>query len=420
MAEQSNLRFPKRFFWGAATSSHQVEGNTHNNWTVWELENAKSLAKQAEYRISDLPIWPEIKDQATTPENYVSNQAVDHYNRYELDFDIVQKLNLNAFRFSIEWSRIEPQEGVWDVREIQHYREYIAALKKRGLEPMVTLYHWTVPTWFSDKGGFEHARNVKYFVRFAEKVLQEYGKDLTYITTINEPDTVSIHGYITLEHPPQKRSFLKAYVVYRNLLSAHKQVYKMGKRMSRRYKIGFTKSYAWLRLGDERWLTKLAMQIDFWMRDDLILHYVGKKNDFIGANFYFSDLHVGVKVVHDGGPHNDLGWEMRPDDLENVLLRLGKRHRVPIMLTESGVADMHDEYRQWWIAHSLRAMHNAMQQGVDIIGYLHWSLLDNFEWAYGRWPRFGLVEIDYKNNFKRTVRQSGIWYGQVVKKLRGL
>lgn len=419
MAEQLNLRFPKRFFWGAATSSHQVEGNNHNNWTVWELENAKALAHAAEYKISDLPIWPEIRDQATNPQNYVSDIAIDHYNRYELDLDIAEKLNLNAFRFSIEWSRIEPQEGQWDPAEIQHYREYIAAIKKRGMEPLLTLYHWTVPTWFSDKGGFEKSSNIKYFVRYAEKVLLELGQDLHYITTINEPDTVSTHGYITLDHPPQKLSYWKAYWVYRNLLAAHKRVYKMGKRMSRRFKIGWTKSYAWLRPADDRRITKIAMRADFWLRDDLPLHYVGNKSDFIGLNFYFSDLHDGIYVKHDGGLHNDLGWEMRPDDLEHVLVRLGKRHKhQPIMITESGVADMNDKYRQWWTAHSLSAIHNAIGRGVNVLGYLHWSLLDNFEWAYGHWPRFGLVAIDYENDLKRTVRKSGIWYGQVVKKMR--
>lgn len=419
MPKQLNLRFPKRFFWGAATSSHQVEGNTHNNWTVWELENAKSLAKQAEYRISHLPIWPEIREAATQPQNYVSGRAVDHYNRYELDFDIVQKLNLNAFRFSIEWSRIEPEEGRWDAAEIQHYREYILALKKRGIEPMMTLFHWTMPVWFTEKGGFEKASNVKYFVRFAEKVLLELGKDLRYITTINEPDTVATHGYYTQDHPPQKRSILKMIWVYRNMLLAHKRVYKLAHRISRKYKVGFTKSYAWLRPGDDRRLTRLALRVDFAIRDDIPLWYVGKKADFIGANYYFSDEHVGIKIKHDGGPHNDLGWEMRPDDLEEVLVRLA-RHKKPIFITESGVADMNDAYRQWWIAHSLTAINGAMHRGADVVGYLHWSLLDNFEWAYGRWPRFGLVAIDYEQNLKRTVRKSGLWYGKVVKKMRGL
>ena len=412
-----NLRFPKRFFWGASTSAHQVEGNTHNNWSVWELENAKSLAKQAEYKIAHLPVWPDIREEASTPENYVSGKAVDHYNRYELDFDIAQKLNLNAFRFSIEWSRIEPEEGRWDAAEIQHYREYITALKKRGLEPMVTLFHWTMPVWFTEKGGFEKSTNVKYFVRFAEKILQELGADLRYITTINEPDTVAIHGYFTLEHPPQKHSVVKAVWVYRNMLLAHKRVYKLAHRMSRKYKVGFTKSYAWLRPSDQTRMTRIGIRGDFWLRDDLPLAYVGNKTDFIGVNYYFTDLHRGLKVVHDGGQHNDLGWEMRPDDLEEVLIRLGK-HKKQIMVTESGTADRGDTYRQWWIAHSLQSINSALSQGVDVIGYLHWSLLDNFEWAYGRWPRFGLVAIDYKNDLKRTVRESGLWYGKVVKKMR--
>ena len=421
MAEdtQRPLRFPKRFLWGAATSAHQVEGNTHNNWTVWELENAKSLAQSAQYKMADLPVWDQVKAEATRPENYVSTIAADHYNRYELDFDIAKKLHLNSFRFSIEWSRIEPQQGVWDAAEIQHYREYIQAMKKRGLEPMVTLFHWTMPTWFTDKGGFERAGNVKYFVRFAEKVLDELGQDLRLITTINEPDTVVFHGYFTLEHPPQKHSALKGIWVYRNLLLAHKRIYRMAHRMSRRYKVGFTKSYAWIRPGDDRRLTKLAVWADFFFRDDLPLAYVGRFNDFIGMNYYFSDRRVGRKIDNENERTNDLGWEMRPDDMAHVLRRLGRR-RKPIIITESGVADRNDVHRKWWITRSLQAISDAIGDGVDVQGYLHWSLLDNFEWAYGRWPRFGLVAVDYENDLKRTVRPSALWYAQIVKKLRGI
>ena len=421
MAEdtQRPLRFPKRFLWGAATSAHQVEGNTHNNWTVWELENAKSLAQAAQYKMADLPIWEQVKNEATRPENYVSTIATDHYNRYQLDFDIAKKLHFNSFRFSIEWSRIEPQQGVWDAAEIEHYRQYIQAMKKRGLEPMVTLFHWTMPTWFADKGGFERAGNIKYFVRFAEKVLDELGQDLRLITTINEPDTVVFHGYFTLEHPPQKHSALKGLWVYRNLLVAHKRIYRMAHRMSRRYKVGFTKSYAWIRPGDEGRLTKLAIWADFFLRDDLPLAYVGSFTDFIGMNYYFSDRRIGRKIENENEKTNDLGWEMRPDDMVHVLKRLGRR-RKPIIITESGVADRNDQYRKWWITHSLQAVSDAIADGVDVQGYLHWSLLDNFEWAYGRWPRFGLVAVDYENDLKRTVRPSALWYAQIVKKLRGL
>jgi beta-glucosidase len=413
-----SLRFPKRFLWGAATSAHQVEGGLHNQWTVWELENAKALTKQAEYKIAELPIWKEIKNEALDPDNYISGQAIDHFNRYEADFDIAQKMNLTAFRFSIEWSRVEPTEGSWDPAAIEHYRQYIAALKRRGLEPMMTLFHWTVPVWFAEKGGFENPANVKYFVRFAEKVLIELGKDLRYITTINEPDTVVSHGYITQEHPPQTHSYFKAFMVYRNLLFAHRQIYKLAHKMSRRYKVGFSKSYAHLRAADDRWQTRLGVRLDYWIRDDLVLWYVGRRNDFLGVNYYFSDRHSGFKVDNENENINDLGWEMRPKDLEKVLLRLGKRRKEPIIITETGVADRNDSYRVAWLSQTITAVYNAMNKGVQIDGYMHWSLFDNFEWAFGRWPRFGLVEIDYKT-FERKPRISAGWYAKAVKHFRG-
>lgn len=405
--------------WGAATSAHQVEGNNHNNWSVWELENAKSLAHAAEYKLEDLPDWDYVKPLAMDPDNYVSGVAIDHYSRYKLDLAIAEKLNLNAFRFSIEWSRIEPEEGVWNIEAINYYRDYIREIKKRGMEPLPTLYHWTTPVWFADKGGFEHSSNVKYFTRFAEKVIDEFHQDIRYITSINEPDTVVSHGYITLDHPPQQHSYWKAFWVYRNLLKAHKDIYSYAHKKSRRLKVGFTKSYAWVRAGDDRKLTKWAVRGDFLLRDDLVVRYVRRKCDFLGVNYYFSDRHVGLKIENEHDKLNDLGWEMRPEDLRLVLKRLGK-WKKPILVTESGVADRKDEHRKWWIATSLASIHGAIQDGVDVIGYLHWSLFDNFEWAFGRWPRFGLVEIDYDNDLKRTVRPSGVWYAGLVKKMRGL
>ena len=152
----SNRRvFSKHFYWGASTASHQVEGGTENQWSVWELAHAKELAKTAKDRLSYLPSWPDIKEQAQDPANYVSGQGVDHYRRYKEDFDIAKSLNLNAFRFGIEWSRIEPKEGDWDEQQIEHYHTYIKELKKRGLEPFLNIWHWTMPTWFTDKGGFK-------------------------------------------------------------------------------------------------------------------------------------------------------------------------------------------------------------------------------------------------------------------------
>lgn len=413
-------RFPKRFLWGAATSAHQVEGGTYNQWTLWEKENAKSLAHSAEYKLAHLASWDKTKQEATNPENYISGQATDHYHRYEEDFDLMQQLNFNAFRFSIEWSRIEPTEGAWDPAEIEHYRQYIRALKARGMEPMVTLFHWSMPVWFAEKGGFEKARNIKYFVRYADKVLQELGRDLRYITTINEPDTMTYNGYISLEHPPQKHSLPRMIWTYRNLLESHRQIYKVAHQMSRRFKVGFTKSYAMVEAGDDRWQTKFMVRFDYFIRDDIEHTYLRGREDFIGVNYYFHDRRLGFQVLdHPDKRVNDLGWEMVPGAIEHVLKRLHKRYKKPIIVMENGVADMEDKHRQWWMARVLSAIHSAMDDGVRVEGYLHWSLLDNFEWAYGKWPRFGLFHVDYKT-LKRTPRKSALWYGKLIKQLRGL
>ena len=145
MPEDTKPTFPKKFLWGASTSGHQVEGGNHDQWTVWELAHAAELAKTAKRRLSHLPSWERIKDVAEKPETYISGRAVDHYNLYKEDIAIAKKLNLNSLRFTVEWSRIEPQEGVWDSQAIEHYRDYITELKKSGIEPVLNIWHWTMP-----------------------------------------------------------------------------------------------------------------------------------------------------------------------------------------------------------------------------------------------------------------------------------
>lgn len=419
MTQKTQLKFPKKFLWGAATSSHQVEGNNHNNWSVWELENAKASASSASYRIDYLDNWKDIKKLATLPENYVSGKAIDHYNRYKSDFDIMKKMNFNSFRFSIEWSRIEPEEGVWNAKEIEHYRQYIAELKKRDIEPLITLYHWTVPVWFAKKGAFARAGNVKYFVRFADKILEELGADLRYITTINEPDTVASHGYFMQDHPPGVRSPLKLIWVYRNHLKAHKDIYTLAKKRSRRFHVGFVKNYVCVQPANERFLSRFAVWLDYLVRDGIVLGYVGRKTAFIGVNYYFTDTYDGFKVKHEDLSQSDLGWEMIPANLLHVMRRLGKR-RKPIYIMETGVADKYDKYRKNWLNETIRAIQIAIGEGIDVRGYQYWSMFDNFEWAYGRWPCFGLIEIDYSNNLKRIPRKSAVYYASIIKKARGL
>lgn len=417
MIKQPKLRFPRKFLWGTATSAHQVEGGNHNQWSVWELENAKSLAMQAGYTLNELEIWPDIKRLATTPGNYVSGRAVDHYRCYEADFDLLKKMNLTAFRFSIEWSRIEPEEGMWDSKAVQHYTSYIAALRVRGIEPVMTLIHFTLPEWFAKKGGFEKRRNIRYVVRYAEYVMTQLGKNVRFILTINEPEIYATESYLHAKWPPQKQNKTLFFKVLQNQIAAHNRIARMIHGLARGHKVSIAKNSAFYYPGDSATMTKVTSAGLQTMQDDYVLKQVIKTCDFIGLNYYFSNRVYGNRVHNPGMKQSDMAWDMQPENIEYVLERLWRKYKKPIIITENGVADMHDSVRKWWLAHTLVGMSNAIKNGVKLQGYLHWSLLDNFEWANGRWPRFGLVEVNYKT-MERHIRPSGKWFGTIVGKLR--
>lgn len=409
-------KFPKRFLWGASTSAHQVEGGTHNQWSVWELEHAKSLAAQAEYHYGDLDNWDDIKDQAKNPDNYVSGRASDHLNRYKTDIAIAKKLNMNALRFSVEWSRIEPSEGRWDPTAIDHYKRYVQELKRQEIEPVLTLFHFTLPVWFAERGGFENRSNVKYFVRFAEKILSELGSDITYVITLNEPEVYATESYYRGHWPPGVQSKRSALTVMNNLAHAHNQVAKLVHGMSRRYKVSIAKNSTYYYAGDNAALSIRSADVMQFFQDDYFLRKVVKSCDFLGVNFYFSNRVYGYRVHNPNDRISDMGWDMSPGDIEHALERLHRKYRLPIIITENGCADASDTNRQWWLTHTVMGMQRAMAEGVDVRGYLHWSLLDNFEWDKGRWPRFGLVGVDYAT-MERKVRPSGRRYGAFIKQV---
>jgi beta-glucosidase len=415
--KKPSLHFPKRFLWGASTAAHQVEGGTHNQWTEWELENAKSLATAAEYHYHDLDSWDFIEKQAKSPDNYVSGEAADHYNRYEEDFDILTKLNMNAYRFSVEWSRIEPEEDAWNVEAIEHYKQYIAALKKRDIEPVITLFHFTLPIWFTAKGGFTKRANVKYFVRFAERILSELGQDIRYVITINEPEVYAFESYYLGHWPPNQMSKRSLWRVLNNLAYAHNSAAKVIHQMNRRYKVSIAKNSNYFYAGDDAFLSRQTADKMQYFQDDYILKKVVKHCDFLGVNFYFANRIYGYRIHNPDERMSDMGWDLSPAAIEQALERLHEKYKLPLMITENGLADAKDEHRKWWIMHTLLAMQRAMDNGVELLGYLHWSLLDNFEWDKGKWPRFGLVAVDYKTQ-KRIVRPSAVWYGTVLKQLR--
>lgn len=412
----ADLKFPKNFLWGAAISAHQAEGGNYNQWTVWELENAKHNADSASHELRYLDNWEHVKADASDPSNYVSDRLADHYNLYKKDFDLLQKMNMNAFRFSIEWSRVEPHEGLWDLEAIDYYRNYIKELRSRGIEPIVTLFHFSLPVWFADLGAFEKRANVKFFVRFAKKVIQEINNDVCYIITVNEPEAYVFQGYINRNWPPAVRSFYRSWKVVGNLAYAHNQLEKELHAINKNYKLSIAKNSVFYRR-DGTFFENISGFLMQYFQDDYFIKKVIHHCDFLGVNYYFSSKFFGHLVNSKDKKVSDLNWDMQPAEIQFVLERLYRKYKKPIIITENGLADAADKQREWWITETLTGMQAAMRSGVKLDGYLHWSLIDNFEWAFGKWPRFGLVKIDYKTG-QRTMRPSAIWFGDVIKKIR--
>lgn len=419
MAESKKLKlhFPKNFLWGASISTHQVEGNNHNQWTTWELETAQVKVAQAPYTYQHLAIWDEIKEQTAKPSNYVSGKATDHFNKYELDFDIAKKLHFTTLRTGIEWSRIEPKEGKFNQEALEHYQNYFEALKKRGITPVITLWHWTFPDWFASKGGFTKRRNVKYFTRYVEKVTAALGSHFKYVITINEPTVYASMSYHEERWPPEGSSKLLTLLVLLNLARAHRKSYRIIKSHKPSAKVGLAHNCAYYYAGDDSIFSRTVAWLGHRFSNEFFINRVKRRQDFLGLNYYFANRIIGTRVHNPNKTVNDLGWDMQPDKIRSLLDKLYQKYKLPIMITESGVADMHDQYRKWWIAESVKAMEGAIKDGVPMIGYIHWSLLDNFEWAEGFWPRFGLIEIDYKT-LQRKVRPSAYWYARLIKTLQ--
>lgn len=413
--------FPKDFYWGASTSSHQVEGGNHNQWTVWELGHAAELARTAKQRLDWLPDWPHIRRQAEDPHNYVSGTGIDHYRRYHEDFDLLRQLHLNAFRFSIEWSRIEPTEGHWDEAAIEHYRQYIKELRRRNIEPFLNIWHWTNPVWFEEKGGFTKAKNVTYFLRFVAKIAEELCDEVRYIIILNEPNMYAWYSFGEGAWPPGDISYIKVVQVYRNLAKAHRKSYALLKQQHPRLQITSVPQLVsnvaqnshnpWHRFG--AWSSDLANNwVWLWL--------CRRKYDFIGFNNYFKNYVTGpgVKgITNPDKPLNDLGWYMEPSGVADIARKIHKKYpKMTLIITENGVADSQDQYRQWWLEETTRAMSDLIQEGVPLKGYFYWSLLDNFEWAYGWWPKFGLIAVDRQKGMKRTARSSAKWWAQYIDK----
>jgi beta-glucosidase len=405
------------FFWGASVASHQVEGNNYNQWSVWEKEAAPELADGAEKQLGKLENWQQIKNRAESIDNYISGAGVDHYNRYKEDFDILKKLNLNSFRFTIEWSRIQPKEDTWDQQALDHYKDYINELRLRNIEPFLNIWHWTVPIWFAEKGGFRKRKNLKYFKYFIEKISADLFENINYVITLNEPNVYSVFSYEQGLWPPQKKNIFTTIRVYANLAQAHKIAWRVIKKSHPDMKIGVAQQLVNVQPSrPDNLIDEISVRIIRYGWNWWWLNRIRNYQDFVGFNYYFTDYYRGFKKITINKPANDLGWYMNPQGILPLLQKINDHYpNKPIIITENGLADEHDKYRQWWLSETMHAIETAKAQNINLHGYLHWSLLDNFEWAYGWWPKFGLVSVDRENDMKRTIRDSALWWADELK-----
>lgn len=383
-----NFRFPKNFLWGAATSSHQVEGGNHNDWSEWE---------KSPERLADL------KKRGLNPEEFISGQACDHYHRFREDFDIAKQLGHNAHRFSIEWSRIEPEEGKFDEKEIEHYREVIRALRERGMEPFVTLWHWVVPVWVCNQGGWENKKTTIDFVRYCTKIASEFKNEVYYWVILNEPEYWTFHTYIVGNFPPGRRNLLKVPLLYLRLANAHRAVYQALKDIHPDFSVGIVESTGWIEPG----FIRLFLN---HFRNFLFPVFVRGYFDFFGLNYYRSVQLFGKSERE----QSEMGWEIYPEGIYRLAKQAYQKFKKPIIITENGIVDSFDTRRAAFIREHIQQIERALADGIDIRGYLYWSLLDNFEWESGFGPRFGLVEVDYKNALERKIRPSAWEYKKII------
>jgi beta-glucosidase len=426
--QQVALTFPKGFFWGAATAAHQVEGgNSNNDWWRWETNAGR------------------IKNGDR------SGLACDHFNRFQEDFQLLADIGHNAHRLSLEWSRLEPRPGEFDSEAIAHYARVLETLRKHDIEPFLTLHHFTNPLWLADAGGWLNPATIEVFERFVGRMVAEYRDLVRYWITINEPTVYAYHSYAQGIWPPGGRRLQAALRVLRHFVLAHGRAYRRIKEVDPDAQVGLAHHRTLLdpaRPGHRR--DRLIARLRQWLMDELYPAAIvrgrlppplgsgrpeptltGRCEDFVGVNYYtrgrtqFDPRQARVLFAREVFPdvaRNTLGWELYPEGLYRVLMRtagLATSIRVgevarPIIITENGVADRDDELRPGYLVQHLEAAHRALRAGVPLAGYLHWSSMDNFEWAQGFEPRFGLVAVNYETQERRP-KPSAELYADIIR-----
>ena len=423
---RSILKMPVPFRWGVATAAHQNEGdNTNNQWAAWERQEGRIQNGQLSGKATG---WWDLAEAAA-------------------DFDRAADLGLNSLRLSVEWSRIEPEEGVFSATGLRRYHEMIGLLCERGLEPMVTLHHFTDPMWLAWLGGWENPRVGDYFGRFVARVVDALGDQVHIWCTINEPLVYAYSGYLEGSFPPGARSLPRASRVLRRMMLAHGRAYRVIHAAQNDAMVGIAHHMQVMLPAHPGWLldryaTRLADHLANGTSLTAVL--LGRLTppigwgetvpelidsaDYMGLNYYstvratfdptrpaelftrrFLDPHGELSELTKSGQHFS---EINPRGMYLALKRLSA-YKKPIYITENGLPDRLDAIRPRFIATHLAEAWRAIQEGADVRGYYHWTLVDNFEWSEGYNLKFGLFEMDPETR-ARTSRTSAAVYARIA------
>jgi beta-glucosidase len=382
--------FPAGFLFGAATSAYQIEGGiAANNWKVWERE-AGRVAEPA-------------------------GDAVDHWERWSQDFDLLHEvLGIKAYRMSVEWARLEPSAGQYDEAAFERYAAMLTRLQQLGITAFVTLYHFTLPEWFP---GWTDPAALVIWETFVREAGSRLGPLAPYICTVNEPQVVALVGHLLGSHPPGTQDIAVAAEVNRTLMQAHHVAVRALREVAPTSQVGTCLQLPAVEPAtDEPADVATADALRALLVDEHIddLAAASDPGDYVGVQYY-SRIVVGESGVirEAGGPLTQMGWAVYPEGF-GIALRRAAQTGLPVIVTENGIATNDDSQRIDFLETHLTVLRDCLRDGVDVRGYLYWSALDNFEWAEGFRPTFGLIAVDRADNMARSPKPSAAAYRRLV------
>jgi beta-glucosidase len=382
------ISFPDGFLWGTATAAHQVEGgNWNNDWWEWEHTPGSGCVEP-------------------------SGDACDHFWRYPQDIALLAELGFGAYRFSIEWSRIEPEDGEFSRNALDHYRRMIDACRDNGVVPVVTYHHFTTPRWAVADGGWEAPATADRFGRFVAHAVAHLGDGVGIHCTLNEPNVVALMGFYLGVFPPGTRDEGAMGKATDNLIGAHRLAYDAIKAGPGDAPVGMTLSMHEFvaEPGGEAQMARARDRMeDVWLD-------ACRGDDYVGVQTY-TRLRFGPNGLlgpAEGVPALQMGYEFWPQALETTIRRAVEVAGTPVYVTENGIGTGDDEQRVQYVTEALRRVGRCLDDSLDVRGYFYWSLLDNFEWSLGYRPTFGLVAVDRETQ-ARTVKPSARWLGDIAR-----